>query len=543
MVARCRASAAAIAAAVLVSTAGAATLWPHAHAVRPARGLRAACTPTMLAAKGAKKKRGGGGAAKGFGGGAAPAPAKKGAASATPPPAAAVGSDDASAAWLRLRAWLEERGAALDGVDVGIVDPSIGLRGVRAARAFARGEEIIKIPRDECILDEAHADASPVGAVYADSVGTDAVPACVRTALLLLFRAAAPTEAEEWRPVLEMLPSAEEFAEEGGPMELWADDELAACECPQLIAEVRARRASLRALYESTVRPGWEAAAAPGGPLAGLGVPSLEQLQWAVATVTSRAYGEGEPGSGRSSMLIPAADLCNHHQPDRVNTVKALAPWGAFVVLAARPIEPGEEVLVTYGPMPARKLVQQFGFMLPPEPALDRALARLPLAFGVGGASAGADGGAPIGFGDEGAGAADAGAVGEAWWTDALTPAARAALDELVAARELAADARGRVRAWQLCGAALERALGALRALGEAAGGARLSYAELVRAELGEYSTTVEADLERLGAAGPGAQPLPPRTRLALDFRTRAKQLLLEELSRAQHAETQAAAD
>jgi hypothetical protein len=126
-------------------------------------------------------------------------------------------------------------------------------------------------------------------------------------------------------------------------------------------------------------------------------LPTYVEFQTAVVVITSRAYGEApQPPlfeGGSTSMLVPGADLFNHESPGKTNVVKGLAPWGSFVVVADRflgiplftfcvfpvshyllnllpyrrdrEIRIGEEIFISYGTLPNRQLVAQFGFMLP----------------------------------------------------------------------------------------------------------------------------------------------------------------------------------
>lgn len=447
-------------------------------------------------------------AAKGFG--AQPPSSARPSEAAPPSDRRAGGAPPAplaqsSPGWAALRPWLEARGATVNGVAVGVVDAASGLRGVVASRAFERGEPIFKVPREAAILDEARADASPVGAVWAGRAAE--VPACVRVALLVLFlqaKAGADGSAHGgWGPALAMLPSRSDFEAEGGPLELWSEAQVAACDCGQLVGEVGARSAELAALYAEVLLPGWQrAAAAPGSPLAPHAPPPFEVLQWAVVAVSSRAYGEGPAGGGASSMLVPGVDLCNHAPPAQANTAKALAPWGEFVVIAARRISAGEQVCISYGPLPNRRLLQQFGFMLPDTCAgqaeLDVALARIDRLWAAPGAGAG--------------GAAE------------LPAPARPALDELARAGLLLAGKDGAVSLWQPCGAKLRAAVERLE---RSAGAA--PYAELLRRELAAFPSGPDPrrDEAELRAA---AAELSPRARLAADFRARAKRLLLAAL-------------
>lgn len=152
--------------------------------------------------------------------------------------------------WTRLHAWMEARGASgMEGLEVGVVNAAIGLRGVIATRTFAQGDEVLSVPLD-CILSEGWADASPMREVYEKHTGgdTDRIPACVRVALLLLWLQ--HSEPEAWAPSFDMLPTAESLAAEGGPLELWSPEEVRACGCSILEAQVAADRDALRRIYD-----------------------------------------------------------------------------------------------------------------------------------------------------------------------------------------------------------------------------------------------------------------------------------------------------
>ena len=84
-----------------------------------------------------------------------------------------------------------------------------------------------------------------------------------------------------------------------------------------------------------------------------------------MAAVTSRAYSAAPAADAPAqSMMIPMADMANHVHP--VHTVKGLSEDGAhFIVLAREPIKKGEQVFVSYGPLPCLTLLLQFGFVPP----------------------------------------------------------------------------------------------------------------------------------------------------------------------------------
>ena len=74
---------------------------------------------------------------------------------------------------------------------------------------------------------------------------------CVRVALLLLWLE--HEEPDEWPPSFGMLPSSERLNAEGGPLELWSPEEVRACGCPILEAQVAADRIALRRIYDEVL--------------------------------------------------------------------------------------------------------------------------------------------------------------------------------------------------------------------------------------------------------------------------------------------------
>uniref|UniRef100_A0A7S1B3J4 Rubisco LSMT substrate-binding domain-containing protein n=2 Tax=Corethron hystrix TaxID=216773 RepID=A0A7S1B3J4_9STRA len=196
--------------------------------------------------------------------------------------------------------------------------------------------------------------------------------------------------------------------------------------------------------------------------------------------------------------------MCNHGDPP-VNTRHGLAPWGDFVVYADAAIPAGEEILITYGRLPNRLLLAQFGFLLPglPERALasDAALVRVDGLFDA----------------EEGAKPATAASEAEAErrWEEGPGPTAlgNMARNAIVRRKE-----DGRVARWQP--ATLAR-----KAAEHLGGDAEKQFGGLLERELGAYSTTLEEDEKELARGGASA-----RKRLALQFRIQSKRLLQREL-------------
>jgi hypothetical protein len=424
-----------------------------------------------------------------------------------------------------LRAWLLDNGAEIDsGIGVGVVDAATGLRGVVARKAFKRGDVLFSVPREACILDDGKADKSPMAAIIYPTVAErNALPPPMRVALLLLYlERADPTERSTFwgEPALAALPTAADFEADGGPMQLWSEDERAEVECGQLIADVHRRSEELRMIYEDKILPRWTEAAAmevgPNVPLAGTQPPSLAEFQHAVCLVTSRNFGEGEEDAGTMSMLVPGVDLCNHDDPNLVNTKHALAPWGNFVVLAQQAIKVGDEILLTYGALPNRLLLAQFGFLLfdrNPPLMSDAALVRIDGLFGIG-IHQDSSTGDKQGFA---AATAETEAAADVMWEDSP------ALGKLINLKGNRSK-NGRLSRWQP--PMVARAAAELVA-GESEEGKEL-FCGLLQRELSSYSSSLEQDEAKLASLHDN--PMPIRSEWALRFRLEAKRLLTKEL-------------
>ena len=443
-----------------------------------------------------------------------------------------------------LRTWLRSsahEGVDVDGITVGVVD---GLRGVTAARDFQRGEVLFAIPRATGIVDEDKADASPLARVlYPTAYDRQRLAPPIRVALFLLRLEQAPAAAERalWEPALAALPTVTDFAAGGGPMQMWSTEEVAKVECGQMIAEVQDRKDKLRVLYDDMIYPRWTTAAMDSDTeLYEIPPPSFEALQHAVCVVTSRNFGQGDTDGGSSSMLVPGVDLCNHDDPALVNTKHALSPWGSFVVLATQRIRAGDQVLISYGPLPNRLLLAQFGFMLLDRDTplvSDTALVRVDGLFSVDNHS---NNNVDINI----AGAytpatAASEAAAELAWCAGPGPSILAPL------KACNRGALNRVSRWQPASSAREAATlvarhrqknqppteddGSLSGQDSAAAVGKDLYRGLLERELASYSRTLAQDEMEL-ANLTAEDPLPIHAWLALRFRIQAKRMLGTEL-------------
>ena len=204
--------------------------------------------------------------------------------------------------WAAFQCWLADSGAITDAVSLADCD---GIRGVVTTRNLQPGGELMRIPR-KIILDVARADTSAVCEIWREV--QPPLPGYAKLALALLQEQRLGA-ASDLTPYIDILPSADEFAADGGPASLWSDAELAVTECGKLIADTRQQRATIAhaALKPEALEARWTELGLAGAS------PRPEEIAWAVSVVTSRAYTMEQPeeGAGRAptSGLIPMVDV------------------------------------------------------------------------------------------------------------------------------------------------------------------------------------------------------------------------------------------
>lgn len=496
---------------VLVVLVLADALSSHNHALPRSQVHRRASTPVMAKKKAAsaKKKASGGFGGKGGGFGAAAKASEK---------VKEVSPEQRQ--WLDFMAWVTTSGGVVDAVR--LANCGGGLRGLKATRDLARGDEIIRIPRS-IMLDVARAEACAVSGVWSDA--SEPLPGYVKIALAVLYEQRRGAESD-LVPYLEMLPSVDEFAKDGGPAAMWTDGELALTECGKLVDAAKRRREQSYGdghpvVETAALAARWSELGLPGA------APTADELSWAVTAVTSRAYGVGTPSAGGApdSGLIPVVDMANHDGRYPQHTAKGLEEDGeSFVVLATEPIKRNQQVCLTYGNLANFMLLPQFGFVLT-ELASPPDIGIVNCADLIATVNA-ADGGPKL-------------------------------LADLAADGLLMCDADGTPSSWQSSGMQLQAAVlklteaellppppaeglgefstpGSPGSGGEAAGAsppvrALGTYKGLLQETLKGYSTTTAEDRAALGLTDGGeapAEPMPARTRLAIEFRLAQKSLL-----------------
>jgi len=414
--------------------------------------------------------------------------------------------------WRGFMDWVSSSGGTVDAVR--LADCGGGLRGLKATRDLARGDEIIRIPR-KIIIDVARAEASAVSGVWRQHDGASAIPGYMKIALAVLYEQRRGAESDVL-PYLEMLPSIQDFERDGGPAAMWSDEELAVTECGKLIDAAKRRREQSYgdghpALTSDALATSWKELNLPGA------APSADELSWTVSAVTSRAYGVGRPVSGSppNSGLVPVVDMANHDGRYPQHTAKGLEEDGeSFVVLATEAIKRNAQVHLAYGDLSNLDLLTQYGFVLP-ELGSPSDIALVDCANVIEHASE-RDGG-------------------------------RIKIAEVAADGLLMCEADGTPSSWQYAGQKLQAAMLRLAESGmlppqsyeanhsdDVAPTVRAlaAYRGMLEGTLSGYSTTVAEDRMALGlAGGAGAEPMAPRKRLAVQFRMAQKSLLNQALA------------
>ena len=271
--------------------------------------------------------------------------------------------------WRTFERWLTSNGAELEAVMLS--EFGDGLRGVVATRDIQTGEVLISIPR-ELILDVADAEMSPVSGIWKMGCSpqeTPPLPGYAKLALALIYESRLGDTSTR-RPYIQMLPSANELEDDGGPSTTWSDEELEATGCGKLIYDSKKLRSRRDGGGHPLLQPAALASAWNELDLRGA-APTSSELAWAVTVVTSRSLTIQYPGeAGRDTVtvsgLVPMVDMLNHDGKLPPDTAKGLSKDGSrFVVIATSPIKKGEQVCLSYGALPNIFLLEQFGFLLP----------------------------------------------------------------------------------------------------------------------------------------------------------------------------------
>jgi hypothetical protein len=240
-----------------------------------------------------------------------------------------------------------------------------------ATRDVAKGDDILRIPYEAAVNLGRRGDDPSLPAWqflldYCSVVGSSASSAASSSP-----KAAASDDARRGRHAYyEMLPALGLSPDYLTSTDFFSPEALQALQSPLVVEETLARR--------ERVRRHWESATSREQPPCPPGMPTLEQLQWAVWIVTSRVLTvEGSSPSDQYRLLIPYLDMCNHDRSSPHVLTGRAAPGGMLRVVAGRTVKAGEFVDICYGGGVTGndRFVQDYGF-LDPDPDAYRIVAQ-----------------------------------------------------------------------------------------------------------------------------------------------------------------------
>ena len=245
---------------------------------------------------------------------------------------------DPDAAFLR---WLRENGADVGALEWPCVGAATGSRGCVAARDVAPLEPLLRVPESLVVTAPGAREELGVEPGLAPLLAADDC-ACLAAWLLVHRELGA---ASRFHAYVRTLPSVHEC---GAGVLDWSPAELAELQdAGDVLREVRERNAALETEFARVLA---ECPALAGAQAA------LRDYHWAHHTVQSRAFGRR---LGHLA-LVPLADALNHGNVP----IKYALEGGAFRLWMSggRGVRRGEEALNSYGRLPNRKLLLDYGF-------------------------------------------------------------------------------------------------------------------------------------------------------------------------------------
>ena len=278
-----------------------------------------------------------------------------------------------SAASSSLADWIRTRGGVVhEALDLCAECADRG-RGVIALRAIAKGEPLLRIPRDCALTARAKASTVRVEEKLPDTAAFRALSPYIRSAVALL-RERLRGDASEWAPVLASFPETFDLARSWSESELAELEGTSTSELMRLGGSAAGKGGAVEIVWRADIAPllalpehreEW-----PGADLA--------SFRWACDCTTSRGFddeftGEGGYGSNfrvisssfwfEGPYLLPAVDMLNH-DPVSPCTTLTVDDEGSFTMTAERAIAKGEEVCHRYQDLPDTRLLMTYGFTL-----------------------------------------------------------------------------------------------------------------------------------------------------------------------------------
>lgn len=264
----------------------------------------------------------------------------------------AVGANESMTSFL---SWAREAGIVSSNLAVGTFPPH-GIRGCYSERDILPGEDILSIPRAALIYDET-------------VLGTDlgrmlsVIPGLGMDNLLVIFTMIDRFDEESmWRPFWLELP---ERFETGLSFPAECVDLLQGSSAHDEIVKAQAH---IRNQYDACT-PLFDVLLKAYPTLLDAGWFTMERYVWAVELWYSYAFEiEFPPSTKSKTVMVPFGCLLNHSPWPHCVRYGRMDESGNLRFPAFRPCERGNQVFISYGPVPNVKLITYYGFAVNDNP-------------------------------------------------------------------------------------------------------------------------------------------------------------------------------
>ena len=281
-----------------------------------------------------------------------------------------------------LLGWLVANG--VQGIDskrcIGLYDEGNGNRGVAALKKLSKGQQLLIVPLRLAIFDDPSDPENLANAPY------EGAPWSIRLAWKLI-KLKEDGESCPWWSYLASLPSTAV----DGPLTTWSWGSVDALRVYRPMARQIDYALWLSSSAWSSIRSATSMAQQRGDEGGSKAAPKASvgrsRFEWALSVVHSRTFGTaGRRGGVGARMLVPFVDMLNHGgdiatsclgDPDpttfpmdnvRWDIVTKLGGEPLMVLTATRDIDPGEELLLSYGERSNDEWVLHYGFVPPRNP-------------------------------------------------------------------------------------------------------------------------------------------------------------------------------
>jgi hypothetical protein len=224
-------------------------------------------------------------------------------------------------------------------------DGDCGVRGVFASGVIQKDEELIFIPL-QCLLVAESAKQIPTVQKLIRSKVTFRHRGDILLACMILIDRKQGAEAR-FSEFYATLPKG--FDEM--PL-FWSENELRLLQGSSILVEIQTKKVDLQYDYNAMCSVAEE-----------LKQFTFEEFEWVMCNISSRAFNVKLYGV-HTAVMVPYLDLLNHNRP-RQATYGYDDTRQVFFVKSLQAFYPGDQIHITYGAVSNRKLLINYGFVLP----------------------------------------------------------------------------------------------------------------------------------------------------------------------------------